>query len=178
MKNIYLLLLLPFFSCSVINKAFHKTKTHTDSTSVKTETKDSTAEKTTVNLHKDSTKTQDETVIEFRGDTGVTITPHNPNDYFYYNPVTHEIRASKVPQKITIKGSSQIGNYDSLADHSRIELTQTKIDSVRVKSDQKEVVKAVHKTKLWWWLLLLIPAYLIYRNWPKIKPWIITILPI
>jgi hypothetical protein len=167
--TILFLILLSLQSCSIVNKAFHKNKTVVDSTSTIHEKKDSVVNTDIVAVHKDSSKEESEIVIEFTGDSATITGKTNPDDYFYLNQKTGEIKASRVHKKVTIKGSIHAFNYDSLADHSKIQKTEEKSSDTKVTKKEKEVTKEVKKTKFWWWLLLLIPVYIIYRNWPKIK---------
>lgn len=171
-KTIILLCIIQScIGCSIVNKAFHKNKTVVDSTSIVHEKKDSVVNTDIVEVHKDSSRTSDEIVIEFTGDSTTITGKTNPDDYFYLNQKTGEIKASRVPKKVTIKGSNQSFNYDSLADYSKIQKTEEKSSDTRVTKKEKEVTKEVRKKRTWlWWLLLLIPI-IIYRkqiwNWLK-----------
>lgn len=172
-------LVIFFSSCSGINKLFNKEKVNRDSTSIVHERKDSTATNDNISLHKDSSKETNETIIDF-GDSKITIPyksqgrdsgiyywPNNPNDYF---EITKDgIKTNRIPKSVTIKGSSQIANYDSLVNHSKISVSEVKNNETKVSEKSKTVTNEVHKKKFNWWLLLLIPVYLIFRNWPKIK---------
>lgn len=174
MKNtIIFLLLLSFTSCSVVNKGSHKNKSTTDSTSVVHEKKDSTATIDTFTIRKSQIENENEIVIEFsqndslESDSAIYITPKNPNDYF---EITKEGIKTNMPlKKVTVKGNAKIFNYDSLVGHSKIEESYLKDSDTHVTKKEKKVTQDVSKKKFLWLLLLLIPAYLIYRNWPKIK---------
>lgn len=189
MKNLFLLLLLPFFSCSTVNKLFHKEKHQSDSTAVIHERKDSVASKDSTVLRKKIEESGSETVINW-GDTsiyipfkdstkdgGIYIYPKNPDDYFRFDVEKRTIISNKVPKSIVIKENSKITQDDALLVHSQISNSEIKDDSTHVKTKDKEVVKEVHKKRTFlWWLLLLIPAYIIYRNWPKIRAFAIHLI--
>lgn len=158
-------------SCSVVNKVFHKNKSRIDSTSVTHERKDSVVTEDQFTIHKSQNDSDNELIVEIDRDSGL-ITPINPNkpdDYFDFNVKTGELKTNMPVKKVTLKGNQSVFNYDSLVNHSKIELSELKDDSVRLKSVQKETVKEVHKKRTWWWLLLLIPLYIAYRNRDKIK---------
>lgn len=195
MKNTVLLVLIIFAtsSCAITNKLFHKNKSTTDSTSVVHERKDSTVTNDQFTIHKSQIDDKDETVIDWgfpnnfdtvkRGneylpyygkDSAKIIYYRNsPDDYFFFNTKTGEIKSNKVPVSIRIKTSQSVFNYDSLVNHSKIELNEVSDNMGHLKKVQKETVKEVHKKKLWWWLLLLIPIYIAYRNRDKIRAFVI-----
>jgi hypothetical protein len=186
MKNtIFFLLVLSLTSCSTVNKLFHKDKKITDSVAVIHERKDSTVTKDSVAVHSSQSENTDEIVVDYgdkqitvpyndtTGDSGIYITPKNPDDYFYFNSKTGEIKSNRTPVKITVRRRGVANTYDSIAEHSQITLSDVKDDSVRVQSKDKTVTKEVHKTRTWWLLLLLIPAFLIIRYWKTIKAYFI-----
>lgn len=182
MKTIlFLFVLFSLSSCSTINKLFHKNKSVIDSTSVTHERKDSVVTKDSLAVHKSKTENTDEIVFDF-GDTkmvlpfikdsvfdkGIYYYPKNTNDYFEISPTG--IKTNMPLKRVTIKGKSVTDNSDSLADHSKIDKSEASGSDTHVAKKEKEVVKEVHKKKTFlWWLLLLIPVYIFYRNWPRIK---------
>ena len=99
-----------------------------------------------------------------------------------FEPVKSDIKAADyfpIIKKTTIKETGIKKEKQTIASN--------KVDSTALKTTQstdltKEVSTDLHKTEVtknkevkrtsyygWLWLLLLIPAYLVYRNWDKIK---------
>lgn len=175
------LIILGFSHCATTNKTKSITKTNIDSTSlVKVDSNvvksvDSTSLKkdntiTTVEKEDNYTK---ETVFEFGigGDTS----SYKQEKGFYVKSADYFPPIKKITIKETgIKKEKQI-------------IAANKVDSTVLKSNEstglvKEENTQLHKTETvknkdvkrtsyygWLWLLLLIPAYLVYRNWGKIK---------
>lgn len=166
------LISLILFSCATTNKTKSVAKTSIDSTvTVKVysnvvKVKDSTTVKkdNTVTLTEKEDNYTKETVIEF--DTATAIKTDSKD---YFQPV----------KKITIRETGIKKQKQTIA--------ANKVDSTKVVSNESTDLTKESKTELqktetiknkdvkrtsywgWLWLLLLIPVYLVYRNWDKIK---------
>lgn len=174
--------------CSTIHKIFHKQVSKVDSTSIVHEKKDSTVNNNIIAVHSDSSKNENEIVIDFGDkkivvpykdslkDNGIYYYPVNPNDYFNIDE-RGIIHTNAIPKSVTIKGKQAQFNYDSLSDHSKITLDETKDQKTQVKSIDKQVDKEKKKTAFeWWWFLLIIPAYFIIKHWKGIKAFFIHLI--
>lgn len=154
------IILLPLLSCNVVNKLFHKIKTVTDSTSVSRQKKDSIYTNDSVRLSKEQKEYSSEIIFDFgdrgihvpiRNDTngfdrGIYVWPKDEKDYF---EITKDgsIKTNKQLVKVVVKTNGKEVSYDSLADHSKIEISYLNEDSVRVEKKEKDVVREVHKRK-------------------------------
>lgn len=187
----YIIPLLLLYSCSTTNKHKEIKKSTIDSVSVVKI--DSSHSKTidSTNVKKDNTVTvketegnyTKETVIEFdtvastlktyRAETSNVITQPSLSEIIdasdYFRPI----------KKITIKETGVKKTKETIVADKNDSTNVKKTDTGNLTKDVKtnlvktETIKnkEVERTSYWgWlWLLLLIPAYLIYRNWPKIK---------
>ena len=193
MRLSILIILLSLQSCSALKKVFHKEVHKLNSTSVVRERRDSIAVNDQFEIRSSRTVNENETILTWDNaiyvpfkdsglnDVGIYIYPKDPNDYFKIDidGEKRSIVSNRVPSKVVIKESKQNAQYDSLSRHSQIQVSNSKADSSHVKTDTKQIIKdKTVKRFSWWWLLLIILAYLIYRNWPKIKAFILTIMPI
>lgn len=187
MKNtiLFLLLIYSLTSCTTVQKLFHKNKSQIDSTSVTHEKKDSSASVDSIHVKSSQKENTDEIVVDYgdkqitvpyndtTNDSGIYISPKNPDDYFYFNSKTGEIKGNRTPVKITIKGKAITNTYDSLANHSQIQLSDVSDQSTKVSKKEKEVVREVKKKSFLggWWISIIafIITFLIIRYWPKIK---------
>ena len=206
--TILILLILSLYSCKTVQKLFTKEKSKTDSTSIISERKDSIGTIDTFSLKKSSVDEESGITIEFdtsknwwtaapySGEPAKPIiAPHigepgqpNPNnnrvsvnDYYLIIDSSGNIKTNRPINKLTIKGKKTQVSVDSSGKKSETSLRLQNETSTYVKKSEKSVIKQVSKKKsfMWlWWLLLLIPAYVIYRNRKKIKAFILTILPI
>lgn len=179
MKNIFILFALAgLSSCSIVNKAFHRRVNKSDSLTIVRESKDSSVVKDITQIHTDSSKEDNEIVIDFgdskisvpfkkdsTSDSGIYYYPKNPDEYFSFNQKTGEIRASKVPVKVTVKGSKNAFNFDSLADHSKIELTEKRDEQTKVNSVKKDTSKTVEKKKVPVFQLVLLGLLILLIIW-------------
>lgn len=176
----YIIPLLLLYSCSTTNKHKEIKKSIIDSVSVvKIDSSHSNTIDST-NVKKDNTVTvketegnyTKETVIEF--DTtrlNISNWPVTPEDYL---PVK-----SGAITKITIKETGVKKTKETIVADKNDSTNVKKTDTGNLTKDVKTNLvktktiknKEVERTSYWgWlWLLLLIPAYLVYRNWPKIK---------
>jgi hypothetical protein len=167
-------IIISLTSCSAVNKLFTRHKTVIDSTAVTHERKDSTATKDSIAVHKSESDNTEEIVIDFTGDSVVVTGKTNPDDYFSFNQKTGEIRASKVPVKLTIRRRGRANTFDSITEHSEIVESEVKDDSTHLKSLQKETVSKVHRTSRLWLLLLLLIPIVVYRK--QIWRWILNLV--
>lgn len=90
---------------------------------------------------------------------------------------SHPVKSITIKEKGLNKAKetkTEIKN-DSSAHHelNNNDFTKTvKTDLNKTESDKTKTVKRSAGYSWLWWLLLLIPAYLVYRNWPKIKTYL------
>ncbi len=180
-------------SCSVTKKSKYSEKTTVDSTgttrldSSNTKTLDTTSVKkdntvTTIETEGDYTK---KTTIEFDTaeptkpyvkdppplDTGyIKVWPTDAADYFAKKQRVKKITIEERGQ-VKTKEVKQAATYDSTSKHTSDDTQLNKEQNTAVKKTTSVTIKDKKTTSYWaWlWLLLLIPAYLVYRNWPKIK---------
>lgn len=190
MRNILLLLLIiTASSCSIFHKHKSVERSKTDSTSRVSEKKDSSVVKDIVTVKKNNAEVTSETVLSFDNgilapykdsstDKGILIYPTNPNDYFEVTP-DGKIRTNVIPRKVVIRGTSTNLNLDSAADHSKINLSDTKDQTTEVTANTVTKNKDVSKKSLlsFWWLLALMIPIVIYRKeiWGWIKHMILPI---
>lgn len=166
------LIIFGFSKCSTTKKIKSVTKTYIDSTvTVKIDSnvvkvKDSTAVKkdNTLTVTEKEDNYTKETVIEF--DTATAIKTDSKD---YFQPVKKiTIRETGIKkQKQTIAANK----VDSTKVISNESTDLTKESTTELQKTEVTKNKEVRRTSYWgWlWLLLLIPAYLVYRNWDKIK---------
>jgi hypothetical protein len=175
---IFLLIILQ--SCSVLRKTKEISKT--DSTSHTIETKTLSAQIDSNRLTKSGSESETEITIEFGRDS-VSQEPYyigsRPEDFFFVTS-EGEVKTSRPVKKVTIKGRQNVFNYDSLANHSKIDASEFKEAEKTV--SVKTVTKSKKSVSLPWWcwlIILIIPCYYLGRyiraNWPKIKAWVIFV---
>lgn len=177
-------------SCSTTKKFKYSEKTTLDSTS--TSTLDSSNLKTldTASVKKDNTVTTTETegtytkktTIEF--DTTDATEPDTsrinvfgtftwPTDAAAYFPPVRKVKKITIEEtgQTKTKEVTQANKYDSTGKRSTDDTKLNKGQNTAVKQTTNVSIKDKKTVSYWaWlWLLLLIPAYLVYRNWPKIK---------
>lgn len=168
------------YSCSIVNKVFRKTKQQVDSTSVVRAGSDSIATKDSFSVKKANVISEDGITIEFeKADTAGSAdsTPVvSANDYVEIDWKKGTLKSTQPVRKITVSGKMNISYSDSLADHSRIQASDTLSSSTAIKKSIVETSRQVSRKtflSLWWLLLLLlIPVFLL---WKKIKPFIFKI---
>lgn len=191
MKNtfcIILLCIISFTSCRVVNKLFKKGKVKSDSTAVIREKTDSIASIDTFSIKKSFSDSEEQIVFDFGDkqiyvpmpndtngyDKGVYVWPANPDDYF---EITKEgtVRTNMPLKSVSVKGKKTNLNIDSSGKKQEVQLNKETEKKVQVKTESKTVDKKVSKKSFLslWWLLLLIPIYLIIRNRKKIWRWVI-----
>jgi len=160
--------------CSVTSKHKSISKTSSDSVVILKVDSSSSVRVDSTQTHKSTTetiKTTDgtfdrETIIEFGKDTCPT-TPTKAADYF--PPITkitiRDKAVNHTAEKVIAIHNDSVGviHNDTQAIHKEAttEVKKTTLDK------QKDVTK-----KSWWWLLwflLIIPAYIVYKNRNKIK---------
>lgn len=178
------IVIMCFSRCSTTNKTKSVTKTNTDSTSIVkidsniVKLKDSTTVKkdnTVTTIEKEDNYVK-ETTIEFdtskyaKGSGIYEPSGNLPTDYFQpIKKITIKETGTKKEKK-TIAANKI--DSTSLKSTEKIDLSkETKTELVKTETTKNKVVE---RTSYWgWlWLLLLIPAYLVYRNWNKIKAFI------
>ena len=168
---LYFILVWALSGCSVTSKHKSLSKTSSDSiVSLKVDSSsfsrvDSTqTKKSTTETIKTTDGTFDrETIIEFGKDS----TPTNAADYF--PPVTKiTIREKAVNHSIekvtdTHNDSTQVTHSDTQVVHKEA--------TTEVKKTSSDKEKDIVKKSYWWllWFLLIIPAYIVYKNRNKIK---------
>lgn len=171
-------LLLLFLStilqgCATTNKAksLHKetinsiSTTSIDSSAHKTIDSSKVTKANSVTVKETDGSFERETVILF--DTSIIKNTATREDYFPHvksiiikEKGLNKAKETKTEAKNDSAGHREINNSD---------LTKNvKTDFHKTESDK---IKTVKRTSYWgWlWLLMMIPAYLVYRNWPKIK---------
>jgi hypothetical protein len=185
MKNLLILILPLLFSCSVVNKIFHKEKVSRDSTSVIHERKDSIATTDSSTFHKEENKSWWKYDTVTKKDNSVITEVITQEKFDTSGKLSEKITTNRKIEnnKQTESSSTAIINNHSQIDSNELKKqannSEVKNNETKVSEKKKTVLKEVRKKRTYiWWLLLLIPAYLVYRNWPKIKAWIMLILPI
>jgi type II secretory pathway pseudopilin PulG len=185
--------LLAFFfalactSCAS-SKSKHSEYQKTDSTHKEQEQTITKVKVDSAATHEKTSEEENSVVIDFGDsqmvvvpksgkDSGIYFNPNNTNanDYFYWDGTT--LISSKVPKKVTIKGSikksekdSAVKSMEALQDHSKIEETAV-VTTVKVTDKQKKSFNL-----LWLlWLLLIPVGYYVYNNRDKIWRWVIKI---
>jgi hypothetical protein len=160
------------------SKSKHSEYQKTDSSSKVVESDSKAVKIDSGATHEKQTEEENSIVIDFGdsqmvvvpksgNDSGIYVSPNNSNDYFYWDGTT--LLTSKIPKKVTIKGSSKTSEKDSavknmevLEDHSKIEETAV-ITTVKVTDKQKKTFNL-----LWLlWLLLIPVGYWIWKNKSK-----------
>jgi hypothetical protein len=185
--NTILLVIIIFAtsSCTITNKLFHKSKTVVDSTYSHKEKSDSLTKVDSSTFHKentttitkaDSSKTNEQTTINEH----TVIKEFNDSGKVKKETVIDKkTEIKKGEEKGSLTVFENAGKIDSNNLKKEAKVSKQNSDSGHVTKKEKEVTKEVHKKKAFtwmWWLLLLIPAYLIYRNWPKIKSIVIHLI--
>jgi hypothetical protein len=180
--TIIFLLFFATSSCTITQKLFHKSKTVVDSTYSHKEKSDSLTKvdssayskyykncgfKIDTSLSKEETTITEKTTIkEF--DTSGKVKKETVID--------KKTEIKKGEEKGSLTVFENAGKIDSNNLKKEANVSKQSSDSSHITKKEKEVTKEVHKKKAFtwlWWLLLLIPAYFIYRNWPKIKAFVI-----
>lgn len=203
MKSIFILLLPLLFSCTAVNKLFHKDKHREEKTEEVHAKKDSTATKDSFAVRKSQTDSKDSIVIKwwdgevvnsnpniiaepYKGlPPGIVYLPYSGQPIYFEISKEGAIKTNVVPKSVTVVGKKSDLQIDSLANHSMITLDDVKDESSHVKTLDKTVEKEVHKKQnklfavfIWCWIILfvILIGYLIYRNWPKIKAIVIHLM--
>lgn len=176
-------------SCSTTSKTKSIVKTSVDSSSVTKIDSNTVKSIDSISVKKANTITNTEVEDNY---TKVTVIEYDTTDFtrlsimwdsmdhLFKTPAADYFPSIKQPiKKITIsetgikKERTNIVQNKSdstkLSKNDNIELTKT--TAVDLHKTETVKNKEVHRTSYWgWlWLLLLIPAYVIYRNWDKIK---------
>jgi hypothetical protein len=162
------------------SKSKHSEYQKTDSTHKEQEQTTTKVKVDSAATHESTSEEENSVVIDFGdsqmvvvpksgNDSGIYFNPNNTNanDYFYWDGTT--LISSKVPKKVTIKGSikksekdSAVKSMEALQDHSKIEETAV-VTTVKVTDKQKK------SFNLMWllWLLLIPVGYWIWKNKSK-----------
>jgi hypothetical protein len=170
-----IIVLILLSSCSVVNKALHKTKSTTDSTSV-AKTDSVAVSKTDSVVVKDSVITK---VITTEEKKEVTETEEEKTEIHYDTSgrKTKEIVIKKREKKVSEEGRDFLFEHSEISDstsYSKDDSSSTKKQTAtKVHKETKEVVKTKKKVSWnWLWLLLIIPAYIIYKKRKSIWHWV------
>jgi uncharacterized membrane protein len=164
--------------CSTVHKLFNKNKTTTDSLYSHKQKVDSAATFDSLSLHKesgtaftqsDSSKTNEQTTIKEKVTTKWFDTLGRIKKQTVIKKTT-EIKKSKEDGSVTEFENEGMADWIELRKAEQVSKQES--DSGHVSKQAKTVTNEVRKTKSFqflWWLLILIPAYLIVRNWKAIK---------
>lgn len=170
-------------SCSFVNKVFNKNKSRTDSTTYSAQRVDEVISMDSNRLIKTITEGEQEITFWFGedpgilapfkdsgiNDTGIYIQPKNAWEYFF-EVVEGKVKTNMPIKKAVVKGKQKTEAVDSGSKKVATEKQSQTETSKTVSAKSKEVTKQVKKWRFnWWWLLLLIPVYLIIRYWKRIK---------
>jgi FtsZ-interacting cell division protein ZipA len=170
------------------SKSKHSEYQKTDSTHKEQEQTTTKVKVDSAATHESTSEEENSVVIDFGdsqmvvvpksgNDSGIYFNPNNTNanDYFYWDGTT--LISSKVPKKVTIKGSikksekdSAVKSMEALQDHSRIEETAV-VTTVKVTDKQKKSFNLIWLL----WILLIPVGYYVYNNRDKIWRWVLKI---
>jgi PBP1b-binding outer membrane lipoprotein LpoB len=178
--GLLLIIIAVILASCASSKSKHSEYQKTDSTHKEQEQTITKVKVDSAATHEKTSEEENSVVIDF-GDSQMVVVPQsgkdsgiyfnpnntNANDYFYWDGTT--LISSKVPKKVTIKGSikksekdSAVKSMEALQDHSRIvEDNVTKVE--------KKVTKQKECFNLLWllWLLLIPVGYWVWKNKSK-----------
>jgi hypothetical protein len=168
------------------SKSKHSEYQKTDSTHKVIENDSKAVKIDSAATHEKQTEEENSIVVDFGdqqmvvvpksgNDSGIYVSPNNSNDYFYWDGTT--LLTSKIPKKVTIKGSSKTSEKDSAVKNMEVLENHSKIEETAVVTTVKVTDKQKKSFSLMWllWLLLAALCFYIYKKRETIVRWVFKI---